>query len=239
MTFLNWFRKGISSEQNKLKTRKIFNWTLDESKYLNLDKVKQLRAACQKAKILAIRESKPTPVRDWFMVELGLFSGLRVEEMTDLKVSDLHIKEEESSLTVRKGKGGKSRTIQIKGAFKHECLFYLNWKKEQCQDISPEACLLTGPKDNPLTTRALQKAFKRCLKKAGLDDHYSIHCLRHTYGSHLYKASQYNLRLVQEQLGHSSIRTTQVYANLMDNDVKEAAENLYVRGDEKHLINLK
>lgn len=218
----------MNSEQNKPKTRKPFNWTLDESKYLNLDKVNKLRTTCQKSKALALR----TPVRDWFMVELGLFSGLRVEEMTDLRVSDLHIKEEESSLTVRKGKGDKSRTVYLKKAFKNECLSYLNWKQSQGQDIRSEAHLLTGPKDKRLTTRALQKAFKRCMKKAGLDNNYSIHCLRHTYGSHLYKASQYNLRLVQEQLGHSSIRTTQVYANLMDNDVKKAAENLYLR-DEK------
>lgn len=228
MTFLTKFIKLMKYELSPTKPkRNHFSWTVDETKYLNLEKVRKFRIACQKAKDLAVKENKPTPVRDWFMVELGLFSGLRVEEMTKLRVSDLHIKDEESSLTVCKGKGDKSRTVYLKKAFKNECFLYLKWKQRKGQDISPEVYLLTGPKDRQLTTRALQKAFKRRLKKAGLESHYSIHCLRHTFGSHLYKASKYNLRLVQEQLGHSSIRTTQVYANLMDNDVKEAVKNLY------------
>lgn len=228
MSFLRWFRKGMNSELFPSKNKKKhFSWTLDESKYLNLDKVRKLRTFCLKARELAIKQKEPTSVRDWFMVELGLFAGLRVKEMTDLKVGDLHIREDESSLTVRKGKGNKSRTIYIKKAFKNECLFYLNWKKKQCQDISPEAYLLTGPKDRPLTTRALQKAFKRCLKKSGINSSFTIHSLRHTFGTHLYKASQYNLRLIQQALGHSSIKTTEIYANLLNNDIREAAEKLY------------
>jgi integrase/recombinase XerC len=51
--------------------------------------------------------------------------------------------------------------------------------------------------------------------------------LRHTFATYLLKASNYNLRLVQAQLGHSSIRTTQVYMGLMDEDVKKAINRLY------------
>ncbi|TFB12615.1 hypothetical protein E3V33_05110 [Candidatus Marinimicrobia bacterium MT.SAG.4] len=56
--------------------------------------------------------------------------------------------------------------------------------------------------------------------------HYSIHSLRHTYATNLYKASGYNLRLVQRQLGHSSPTVTQVYADVMDSDVEEALRNM-------------
>ncbi|GAH75377.1 unnamed protein product, partial [marine sediment metagenome] len=59
-----------------------------------------------------------------------------------------------------------------------------------------------------------------------LPKRYSIHCLRHTYATRLYKASGYNLRLVQKQLGHSSVSTTQVYADVMDSDVDQAVANL-------------
>jgi site-specific recombinase XerD len=78
-----------------------------------------------------------------------------------------------------------------------------------------------------MTTRAIQKAFKRLAALAGLPDRYSIHCLRHTYACELYKASGYNLRLVQKQLGHASITTTQVYADVMDPDVGLALKRLY------------
>jgi site-specific recombinase XerD len=201
-----------------------FSWAVDEAKYLDLEKVRKLRKACQQVKDKALEENKIIPVRDWFTVELGLFAGLRVKEMVELTASDLRLEENQSSLAVKRGKGNRTRIVYLPQAFKEECLFYLNWKERTipCSDY-----LFTNTKGQPLTKRALQKAFKRCLELAGLETHYSIHCLRHTYGSFLYKSSGHNLRLVQEQLGHSSIRTTQVYASLMNEDVKKAIEKLY------------
>jgi len=201
-----------------------FSWSVNETKYLDLGRVRKLRASCLQAKDKALRENKIVPVRNWFMVELGLFTGLRVEEMVNLKVSDLHLKEEHSSLTVKKGKGDRPRTVYLPETFKKECLFYLNWKEKA---LPKSDYLFTNSKGQQLTKRALQKSFKRCLRLAGLETRYSIHCLRHTYGSFLYKSSNHNLRMVQEQLGHSSIRTTQVYASLMNEEVKKAVEKLY------------
>jgi len=79
-----------------------------------------------------------------------------------------------------------------------------------------------------MTTRALQKIFKRCAEKACLRSSYSIHCLRHTYACFLLKAGNWNLRLVQKQLGHARISTTQVYADVMMPDVKKALDRLYL-----------
>lgn len=208
---------------NKLK-RSHFSWVVDETKYLDSERIKKLKKVLKEAKAIALRENKTIPVRDWFMVELGLFTGLRVEEMVNLKARDLHLQKEQSSLIVKRGKGNKSRTVYFPQTFKNRCLFYLNWKGK----IFPQGeYLFTNRNGRQLTKRALQKSFKRCAQKAGLESHYSIHCLRHTYGSFLYKSSNHNLRLVQEQLGHSSIRTTQVYASLMNEEIKKAVENLY------------
>lgn len=166
-------------------------------------------------------------VRDWFMVELGLFTGLRVGEMANLNCGDLLVENAQSSLIVRRGKGNKKRVVMLSNEFKKECLWFLKYKEKLKQDISENAPLLCSLSGNRLSKRALQKAFKRCLRKAKIPEHYSIHCLRHTYGSHLYKVSNHNLRLVQQQLGHASIKTTEVYANLIASDVKEAVESLY------------
>ena len=201
-----------------------FSWSVNETKFLDLEKVKKLRQKLKAAKNKALKENKIVPVRNWFMVELGLFTGLRVDEMVNLKISDLHLKEEQSSLTVKRGKGDKSRTVYFSEAFKDECLFYLGWKEKTIPKSDP---LFTNGSGRQLTKRALQKAFKRCLRLAGLESRYSIHCLRHTYGSFLYKSSSHNLRMVQEQLGHSSIRTTQIYASLMNEDVKKAVDKIY------------
>ena len=78
-----------------------------------------------------------------------------------------------------------------------------------------------------LTTRAIEKAFKRVAARAGLSEHFSIHSLRHTYACQLYKASGYNLRLVQKQLGHSKSQTTEVYADVMMPEIKEALDRMY------------
>jgi site-specific recombinase XerD len=204
-----------------------FVWVLDERKFLRLDKVRRLRRTCEKDKRLALQKGRAVPVRDCFLVELGLFSGLRVEEMAMLKCGDLVVGEGRCSIVVRKGKGGRKRTVLISKKFKEGIIWFLDWKKNIGQDASGEAPVFTNSSGRHLTTRALEKAFKRCARKAGLESHYSIHCLRHTYGTYLYKASGYNLRLVQQQLGHVSIKTTEVYANLVGVDARRAVECLY------------
>ena len=227
MPFLKKFIKLMKHEHIAKKGKSRFAWALDESKFLKLNEVRKLGRYCDKIRKAALRTGKATPIRDWFMVELGLNAGLRVSEMRDLKCSDLHLQIEQSSLSVRKGKGNKPRSIRISEYFKKECRWYLEWLEKHRQGINSDSYLLATEKDRQLTKRALQKAFKRCMARAGLPKHYSIHCLRHTYGSHLYLASNHNLRLVQEQLGHSSVRVTEVYANLMNSDVKRAIEKLY------------
>ncbi len=227
MPFLKKFIKLMKPELLKKKKKNRFSWALDEEKYLRLSDVRKLRKACRKARYVALKQVKSVIPRDWFMIELGLNTGLRVEEMRDLKCRDVRIHEGRSSIRVRKGKGNRPRTVRFNEEFRNRCKRFLEWKKKQGQSIEPDSYLLTTNKGKQLSKRALQKAFKKCIKKAGLPEHYSIHSLRHTYGTYLLKASGYNLRLVQEQLGHSSIRTTEVYTSLIDNDVRRAVERLY------------
>ena len=87
--------------------------------------------------------------------------------------------------------------------------------------------LLNNLKGDKISKRSLQKFFKIILEKAKLPSHYYIHCLRHTYATFLLKASNYNFKFVQEQLGHSSIITTQVYTSVIESEGKKAVEKLY------------
>jgi len=77
-----------------------------------------------------------------------------------------------------------------------------------------------------MTRSAIQKVFKKMAMKSRLPEHYSIHSLRHTYATNLYKASGYNLRLVQKQLGHTNINTTTVYSDVISKDLDAAIEKL-------------
>ena len=74
--------------------KKRFSWTLDESKYLKLRETKRPKNACRKIKTQALKQGgKTRPIKNWFMIELGLNTGLRVEEMRELKCEDLHTRE--------------------------------------------------------------------------------------------------------------------------------------------------
>jgi site-specific recombinase XerD len=225
------FKKFIKLMKDELlqknRTKGGFSWVLSEKKYLKLSEVNKLRKVCKETQYLALRPGKSVMARNWFMIEIGLNTGLRVEEMRDLKCGDLNIQKDQGSVSVRRGKGNKPRVVRISESFKNKCRKFLIWKVRKSQSTEADAYLLTSNKGGQLSKRALQKAFKKCIKKAGLPGHYSIHSLRHTYGTYLFKASNHNLRLVQVQLGHSSVRTTEVYASLINEDVKKAVEKLY------------
>jgi len=201
-------------------------WIIDESKCLGMDEVKQLKRFCNKSKNDGLNNKKFVPVRNWYMIELGLNAGLRVEEMATLKYRNLIISGSKSSIVVT-GKGNKKRSIKISSDFKKACQTYLKYKSRFGYDISEESYLLNNLKGQKITKRALQKFFKIILEKAGLSSHYYIHCLRHTYSTFLLTASNHNYRFVQSQLGHSSITTTQIYASVIDSEGKKAVEKMY------------
>ena len=73
------------------------------------------------------------------------------------------------------------------------------------------------------------KALGRWVKRAGIDKHISWHCARHTYGTNLAQVAAdkgYSIRLVQESMGHSSLRYTERYTRVIDKQKKDAQEAL-------------
>ena len=204
------------------------NWVVDPAKFLTREEVRRLlRTARERAERALDRDHK-VAVRDYFLVDLALSTGLRVMEAARLKCGDVFLQQHISSLLVRKGKRDKRRVVGFNGAFRRHCEEYLLWKRTVGERAEPDApLLLSSNTGTHMSTRALQKAFKRTAARASLSAHYSFHCLRHTYACHLYKASGYNLRLVQKQLGHSSSRITEVYADVVQPDLQRALERLY------------
>ncbi len=196
-------------------------WVLDERKFLTDEEIEHLKRNCRTAK-------------EKLIINLGLLAGLRVKEVADLKCGDISFRSsgcsrslrsslgiEMSSLTVRNGKGGKPRLVRFNGELKESIMKHLKHKT-----VSPDDPLLSARNGGHLARRTIQRVFERVAGRAGISGH-SFHHLRHTYASYLYRASNYNLRLVQKQLGHSSIKTTQVYADVFDEDLNQAVEKLY------------
>ena len=149
-------------------------------------------------------------------------------EIAQLNCGDVFIEDGIPSVLVRRGKCGKERLVRFNGKLTRHFMDYVRWKQMIGEPTGAnDPLIMSSNTGGHMTTRAIQKAFKRTGARAGLPSHYSIHCCRHTYASHLYKASGYNLRLVQKQLGHSSSRITEVYADVMNPDLTRSLNRLY------------
>ena len=196
------------------------NWILTPDKFLTNDEVQKLSKGCKDAADLARSKRKFNAIRAWMIIDLGLQAGLRVGEISNLEIKDLFIEKGHSHIHVRQGKGNKSRLITIGESLRIHLRRYLKERKSKIQN------LFTSERSDMMTTSAIQKVVKKVMKLAGLPSHYSVHSLRHTYATLLYKSSGNNLRLVQQQLGHSSVQTTTVYANVMSEDVEKAVNGI-------------
>ena len=195
-------------------------WIITPDKYLTPEEVKQLRKTCHDAALLAKAKGVQAPVRDSLIIELALGTGLRVSEISNLKVEDLHLKKGQNSLLVNKGKGGKSRVVVFGPRLKKQILEFLDYR------VTDSAYLFPSQRGEQMTRSGIQQVFKKFTKKADLPSRYSIHALRHTYATNIYKSSGYNLRLVQQQLGHSSPTTTSVYSAVLNPDLDQAVNRL-------------
>ena len=196
------------------------NWIISPDKYLSPEETRRLRKTCQEAALAAKARGVQAPVRDHLLVELALGTGLRVSELSNLKVQDLDLRKGQNALYVRNGKGGKDRVVQFSAKLKAQIVEFLDYRQSNSLHLFP------SERGAQMTRFGIGQVFKKWAKKAGLSGHYSIHCLRHTYATNLYKASGYNLLLVQQQLGHSSISTTSVYSAVMNEDLEKALEQL-------------
>jgi integrase/recombinase XerD len=195
-------------------------WIITPDKYLHPDEVKKLRASIHANALLAKSKGRQMGFRSMVIIELGLSTGIRVGEMSKLKVDDLQLKRGQNSLIVRSGKGGKTRVVQFGVNLKNIILEYLEYRKSESE------YLFASERQEFMSVSALQKVFKKEAKAADLPARYSIHALRHTFCTLAYKASGYNLRLVSIMAGHASPQVTAVYAAVMNPDIEKAVQEM-------------
>lgn len=200
-------------------------WELDLESFLTRREISEMQSFLIKQRNHSNDNQKAW--LEWFLIELGLNTGLRVFEMANLCCGDIYLRDELSFIVVRQGKGSKTRKVRINSNFQKSSKEFLDWKKRSGEDIGPGSYLIISPKSKTrYTTRGLQLIFKRCIKHVNIPGYHSIHHLRHTYASLLLRSSNNNLRLVQKQLGHSSLLTTQVYVDTFTSDIENAIEGI-------------
>jgi len=206
----------IKFPADKSRTRKPNErWELTPAKFLNPTELSALLVKAEELFVLGVARKRKSLVRDSFLIHTALLTGLRNSEICNLKVTDLRIGKGESHLIVERGKGGKTRAVHIGKEYKTIVKRYLRWKME-VGELSPDAYLLRTERSEKFCISALWRRWKKYCPK-------TLHSARHTNATLLYKASAHNLRLVQKQLGHSRLSTTQIYADV---SVEEAHEGV-------------
>jgi site-specific recombinase XerD len=195
------------------------DYKITRDKFMDDKERDKLLKFCREKAELDLMKGRITWTVRYMLVNLALYSGLRVSEIAKLKVQDLNLdKVDDPYLYVKNGKRGKSRDVYLDNEIVKELRKFISYKKKTLKDsIEPEAPLFAGRGGNHSTTTTLQISFKKAIEESGLNPHYSIHSARHTYGTHLYHTTQ-NLRYVQKQLGHSNITMTSLYADVMPSE---------------------
>lgn len=167
---------------------------------------------------LKTKEPEIVRLRDKAILELLFSSGLRVSELTSLKIEDINLKKDEFQI---KGKGGKWRIVFLSNQAKYWLKKYLDQRK----DMSPELFIRLdkagkNKESLGLTPRSVQRIVKKYAKIAGLTKRITCHTLRHSFATDLLNAGA-NIREVQKMLGHSSLSTTQIYTHVTDVRLKK------------------
>ncbi|MBO8436988.1 MAG: tyrosine recombinase XerC [Spirochaetes bacterium] len=150
----------------------------------------------------------PLSFRDYTLFELIYSSGMRISEAVALDVSSY--REEEGSISVV-GKRDKERIVFIGQSAKEALERYLDVVRPKLLKNPRETALFLNRRGGRITRQAAHKRFHETVQQLGLDA--TIHTLRHSFASHMIENGA-DIRSVQEMLGHSDVRTTQIYTHL-------------------------
>ncbi len=162
--------------------------------------------------------------RDKAMLELLYATGIRVSELIQLDLSDLNIE----MAYIRCNKGTKERMIPIGsmaiGALKE----YLNKSRPLLIQSSDETALFVNINGSRLTRQGFWKIIKQYKNQAQINKDITPHTLRHSFAAHLLENGA-DLRSIQEMLGHSDISSTQIYAQIAKNRIKDIYKKTHPR----------
>jgi integrase/recombinase XerD len=146
------------------------------------------------------------------MISLLYACGMRVSELTNLKVNNLEFDEKIGQ--IKQGKGKKDRIFNIPEFLLQDLIGLVKVQKENNREY-----LFSGPKGK-LSTRNLQKIVSLATRKAQINKEVHPHTLRHSFATHLLE-NGVDIRLIQELLGHADLSTTQLYAHVSSAQLKK------------------
>ncbi len=144
------------------------------------------------------------------MIALAYGAGLRVSEVTSLRVQDFDF--DSGFIHLKSAKGNKDRLTLLPEKLSEDLRRLIHGK-------TGSAFVFESERGGKLTTATIQKVFMRTLQRVNINKPATFHSLRHSFATHLLENGT-DIRYVQELLGHTNIRTTQIYTHVTNPSLK-------------------
>lgn len=178
-------------------------------------------------KMLAVPDTdKPLGIRDRAILEVMYATGMRVSELTGLRLEELHL---DVHLVQPRGKGDKERIIPIGEVAEDWLTKYMNEvRPKQLAHHHDSDFVFLNARGKQLTRQAIWQLIKKTTQQAGIEKDVTPHTLRHSFATHLLENGA-DLRVVQELLGHSDITTTQIYTHVSQKRLLSVYKNSHPR----------
>lgn len=177
-------------------------------KYLTLE---------ESEKLLSVIDGKYKE-RDYAIVTLFLNCGMRLSELVSIDYNDIR---DDGSLTIL-GKGNKERIIYLNQACINAIVAYM---KVRPRDGVKDRALFLSSRNQRISPKTVQHIVYSYLDKAGLGNRgLSVHKLRHTAATLMYRHGNVDVLLLKEILGHENLSTTEIYTHIADDAAKKAID---------------
>lgn len=162
-------------------------------------------------------------IRDRLIIEMLYATGVRISELINIKLSDIDFN---ARKIIVLGKGNKERMVYY-GEYAEDVLNeYL--KKHIRKDNN---YLFLNSKGNPLSDRGIRYIIDNIMKKLSIKTRVTPHVLRHTFATDMLN-NGCDIKIVQELLGHSSLRSTEIYTHVTNDRIKKVYYDCFPRRDE-------
>ncbi len=174
------------------------------------------------------RGDSPKEIRDKAMLELLYATGIRVTELITLRVRDVNLQMGYVICKDSSREDGKERVIPFGNEARTAILHYLGGTRASMIEDPDSEYLFANCSGKPMSRQGFWKLIKHYAKKANIRADITPHTLRHSFAAHLVENGA-DLRSVQEMLGHSDISTTQIYANMNHNRMRDVYARAHPR----------
>jgi site-specific recombinase XerD len=157
--------------------------------------------------------------RDFAILQLFVQCGLRLSEVSNLEIGDIHVHERSGVLRVIGGKGDRQREVNLNNTARRALKAYLEVRPE----LPDTKKIFISQLNRPLSRRSIHHLMKNYLEAAGMPD-LSCHDLRHLFATNLYNRHK-DILLVKEALGHKTLESTLRYSHKTNEEIALAMED--------------